>query len=89
MTTKKKVAVPEEFYISVRLGDKSFEGSGATLEDAIMSLPKKLKVVSKGFVSVTHGTCTTEKMYQPSGIKRLLFPMARHIVAKELSFLLK
>ena len=92
-TTTKKVIRPKkvssEYYVSVRLGDKSFEGTGATLEEALASLPKKVKIVSKGFVSVTQGARTAEKMYQPMGIKRLFFPVARHVVAKELGFLLK
>jgi hypothetical protein len=96
MKSTKKVAkkvkpkdLSSEYYVSVRLGDKSFEGAGSTLEDALASLPQKLKIVSKGFVAVSHEGKTTEKMYQSTGIKRLFFPMARHVVAKELTFLLK
>lgn len=88
----KKIKEPEssrEYSISVTLGTNTIEGCGETLEKALASLPAKVKIVSKGIVSVEHDGKRIEEMYQPVRIKRLFFPMARHVVAKELRFLLK
>lgn len=84
---KKTKTVPA-YTISIRLGDSTFSGTGATLYDALVSLKKPVKIITKGFITVTDGEKTVELMYMPARLKRLFAPLAQTVVSKQLEILL-
>lgn len=76
-------------FISLAFGDKIFEGSGATLLAALQSMPVPVKITTKGLLKITDGVKKFEQMLQPVKIKRLFYPLAQGVLAKQLSYLLR
>ena len=91
--SKNKKAVKKEssevkpaYSIVITLGDKILRGEGATLGEALANIPRPLKVVSRGTVVVSTENDSKVLAYKPHQIKRLFFPIARHVVIKQLQF---
>ena len=80
---------PDAFTLQLILGERVFESEGSTLLEALYNLEQPPKIVSKGFLTIkTDEKQVTQNLTVPQ-TKRLFFPLARHIVAKQLMFLLK
>ena len=88
---EKKVDVFEKppYFISLTFGNQVYEGSGATVLDALKSMPVPVKIVSKGLLKVTDGVKKFEQSWMPVRLKRLFYPNAQSLLAKQLSYLLK
>lgn len=91
----KKVAIPIEekeapiFEIAVTIAGKAFLGSGSTPIAALANLQRPPKVVSKGMVEIRYGALKKEMLYSIPQIKRLYYPLARTVIAKQFTTLLK
>lgn len=84
--SKKKDA----FSISLKLGDKTFEGTGATALAALQAIQKPAKMMGKAIVTVRNGPLSKEMMFFPTRLKRLFYnPSYQVIQAKFLAAGLK
>lgn len=83
--------IPEspKYKLSLTLGDKTYESEGTSVLEALEKIETPAKIFVKGFVKVTHGDKTTERMFFPSQMKRFLYPVARVLVAKALTTTLR
>jgi len=81
---------PKQVYIfSLTFGDKVYEGSGATLLEALKAVPVPIKIVSKGLLKVVCGEKKFEQMRMPIRLKRLFRPLSQAIQAKQLAYLMR
>ncbi len=73
--------------ITVKLADKTFVGEGATTLKALQAVPKPVKIVSKGFVTIEYDGRTTERFFRPQQMNRIFYssPKLQEIHAKNLS----
>lgn len=62
-----------EYSISIRLGDKTLTGTGATALEALQAIKKPDKIVTKAIVTVSHGTLKKEILMWPVRAKRLFY----------------
>lgn len=83
----KKVEEDEgTFSITLQLGDVVTQGTGSSMFEALQSIPKPMKIVSKGTVTLSNGVKTRTLAYTPVQIKRLFFPLAQKVIAKQFSY---
>jgi hypothetical protein len=83
--TKKK----KPYVISLTLGDVTHTGEGDTLLEALESIKKPVKIISKGKFTVTNGEKSLERTLMPVKIKRLFMPITQFYQARAFSLLLK
>lgn len=88
-TRSPKEDTPNSFKVTIKLGDKEFTSSGETVYDALRALETPVKIVSKGFVCVEGNGKRVVKMLMPMQMKRLFWPLAQRVQAKNLEVLLK
>lgn len=84
--TRSSVKKVPKFTISLDLGVEHYEGAGETPLAALHSMGKPRKIFLKGVVRISNGTKTRELAYSPLQVKRLFYPVAQKLVAKELGF---
>jgi len=74
-TTKKvvKKADKSQFSIKLTIGDKVYQGKGKTALDALVSIPKPLKIMNKGILELSDGTKKKEILMYPIRLKRLFY----------------
>lgn len=77
------------YVISLTLGDNTLEGRGDSVYEALSSIKKPLKIVGKTFLIVTNGDKKATQMLMPVRAKRLFYPMAQLMLAKQIQLLLK
>lgn len=87
-TSKKKVAAPR-YKLSIRVGDAELKGEGANAYEALASVKRPQKITGKTFVKISDGKRNAERMFMPLAAKRLFYPLAQRILAKQLEYLLK
>lgn len=75
--------------ISLVMGDKTIKSSGETVLDALRALPKPIKIMHKGVMTVKMGGKKGEMLFVPSRLKRLFYPQAQIFQAKYLELRLK
>lgn len=89
-TTKKRAApqveTKAEYTISLTLGDLQYHGQGASMLEALQTLPKPPKMFLKGIVRISNGVKTRELVYTPTEVKRLFYPIAQKFMAKRFSY---
>lgn len=89
-TKKPRVSKPKcEYSISITFGTDIYSGTGNTALEALESMPRPIKIVSKGLINFTDGKKSAQMMWQPQRLKRLFYPNARSFFAKQLSYLMK
>lgn len=71
------------FSIEVKIGDKTYRGSGKTALEALQTLEKPLKIFQKGIVTLTHGETKRVMLLMPQRIKRLWWKLAQPVLAKD------
>lgn len=76
----------KEFSITLQLGDYITQGSGSSMLEALQSIPKPLKISTKGAVVLSNGSKTRTLSYTPFQVKRLFFPLAQKVIAKQFEF---
>jgi hypothetical protein len=84
-TTRRRAPKTPSFTISLSVGEVHYEGQGATPELALLALAKPPKVFIKGILRISNGAKVRTLAYSPLQIKRLFYPMARKVIAKQLS----
>ncbi len=73
------------FTITLKLGDRTYQSTGASALEALRTLQHPAKIVSKGFLTVTHGDKKREHFLMPARAKRLFYnPSAQAVIAKQL-----
>ena len=88
-TVKKEKPAKKIYTISITQDGKTTKGTGATALEALQAVVKPIKIVSKVFLTITDGTRKAEMMYMPVKAKRLFYPIAQVIVAKQFEYLMK
>ncbi len=83
------VAEVSPFTIDIKLGTEQLHGEGDSVLAALQSIPKPIKIITKGIITVTNGELRTERLMQPIQLKRLFYPIAQPLQAKYLVFGLK
>lgn len=73
MTIKTKKAKEKVFSITLTMGGVSTTGSGKTALEALTSLPRPLKITSKGEILITDGEKKNLVLMYPIRLKRLFF----------------
>ena len=61
------------FSITLTLGDQVFKGKGETALDALQSIPKPVKLMSKGTFFMTDGVKEFETLMYPIRLRRLFY----------------
>lgn len=90
MGVPKKVPPPEPVYtMTVTIGDVTLTGQGNSALKALEALQKPAKITTKVFVSLSDGERRVDKLFMPGPAKRLFYPQAQYIQARNLLFLLK
>ena len=78
------------FNITIKLGNETYQGTGATALEALTSIKKPLKIMSKGIVLVESGGKKKEILMMPLRLRRLFFnPLFQAIQVKWLASGLK
>jgi hypothetical protein len=75
--------------VSVTIGDKTFEGEGETVYEALQAVKRPLKIMGKTYVTVTDGQRKLETMYMPVRARRMFAPLAQYVFAKQFDVLMK
>ena len=85
--TKRTPNTKEEFSITLSIGNDTYSGSGSSMVEALISLPKPDKNMAKGVVTVAHGKLNKTFPVTPLLINRLFFTgtSLREVRAKQLS----
>jgi len=86
---KEKIEEKSPYFISLTLGDKVYEGSGATVLQALESMPVPVKIVTKGLLKLTDGTKKFEQMWMPIKLKRLFMPLSQTVLSRQLNYLMR
>lgn len=84
--TKTKQA---EYHISINFGDTTLEGRGSSAVEALKAITKPTKISTKGVITISDGTKRAEMTWQPAKLKRLFYPLAQNILAKQLNYLMR
>ena len=90
---KKEIILVEpkqpEFFISLSCGGNIFEGKGNTILEALRSIPRPLKINSKGLFTISQGNKIKKMLFYPLRLKRVFFPASQPTIAKYFSIGLK
>ena len=79
-----KVIKNDVFTLTLTIAGLCFVGRGTTVLEALLALPKPVKIMLKGVLTLTQGDKKKVLFLQPARIKRLFMPLARFQVSKEL-----
>jgi hypothetical protein len=77
------------YFFSITFNDKVYEGSGATVLEALEATPIPAKIVTKGLLKLTDGTRKFEEMWMPVKLKRLFQPLVQKVLNKQLECLMR
>lgn len=83
---EKKVSA---FVLTIKLADTTIKGKGATVIEALKSIEVPVKIFTKADIELTHGKKSMKQTWQPNKVKRLFYPIAQPLLAKQLEYLLK
>ena len=93
--TKKRGSVTKEkstnleYSITIKAGDVVMVGTGATALEALQSIPRPAKIVSKGIVIIECGELKKEMVFPALKLRRIFYPNAQPILIKWLAAGLK
>lgn len=90
----KKTPPPEgdtlkDYSITLVLGDKVFTSHAATIAKALRSLPRPVKITTKGVLTLEGDGRRFERLFRPQELRRFLWPVSSEINAKIISVALK
>lgn len=77
------------YTIDITMGDVHLHGEGKNAEEALASIKKPVKIITKTFISIRHGDKHKEIMFMPDKAKRMFQPLAQYLFARNFTFLLK
>lgn len=77
------------YTIDITIGDTHLHGEGTSALEALESIQKPQKITTKVFVSLSDGTTTKDVMFMPTQAKRMFYPQAQYVFARNFTFLLK
>lgn len=77
---------PQLYKLTLVLGDKTHESTGATVLEALRGLKKPDKIMSKGILTLEYNGMRSQQMYFPQRLKRLFYnPTFQVVHAKMLT----
>lgn len=78
------------FEITLKLGDETYQSSGATVTDALSALTHPQKIMAKGILTVRQGDLSKTQLMMPVRLKRLFYnKYFQQIMAKNLALGMK
>jgi hypothetical protein len=89
--TKKKATSQSEpgYTFTLVHGAESFVGTGETALGALQNLKKPLKIITKGFITISNGRSERKLMFMPVQLKRMFYPSAQPFLARRFTFGMK
>lgn len=88
-TKKTKTGDTNKYLVSFTFGDKSIVGSGASMLEAIRSVPRPVKIFNKCVLRITDGNRKLERVFMPIKSKRFFYPNSQPFLAKYMESLLR
>lgn len=79
----------EEYILTLTVGDTVTTGTGKTILEALESMPTPPKIVGKSTLLVQKGLLKRSLLLAIPQAKRLFYPLAQPVVAKQLGVGLK
>lgn len=79
----------DKYILTITLGDDVLKGEGNTALQALKSIKQPVKIFTKGTIRLTYKDKKMEQTWLPFRIKRLFYPIAQSLLAKQLNLLLK
>lgn len=79
----------QAYQIIIDLGESKLVGSGNTMLEALQSIPRPVKIFTKGVVTATGAGRKAVLPLMPAKIKRLFYPLAQGVLSKQLEYLMK
>jgi hypothetical protein len=80
----------KSYWIEVQfVGEEPFSAEGDTMLEALETLKRPLKIMSKGFVRIDRDGEKKELFFMPVQMKRMFYPIAASVNAKILEMNLK
>lgn len=77
------------FSVKFTIADQIYEGTGASVLEALQAVPKPVKITGKAYLQVTDGTRSKNMPLTVERTKRFFYPIAQIYVAKMLAQALK
>lgn len=75
------------FHITLKMGEDVYESAGKDALEALRNMKRPQKICVKGVLTLRFEDKTTEYPLPPIRIKRLFYPLAQKVVAKQLGLL--
>lgn len=72
------------FILELSIGGELFKSSAPTVLEALENLERPQKIITKGTITVRHGSRKKELFFMPMAMKRIFYPLARVPMAKML-----
>lgn len=79
----------EVYNLSIFVGGELLKGKGTTALEALQSITKPTKIVTKGEIVLTKGDKEARMTWQPVKLKKLFYPLMQAVLAKQLNYLMK
>lgn len=84
--TTEEVKKKKPYVISLTVAGKTYHGEGDSALDALSNLETPNKITTKG-VLILNGNTTYEQVLPILRVRRLFFPFARTVIAKQFELL--
>jgi hypothetical protein len=75
---------PTEYFLQLEVGGQIYFGDGLSMLEALTNLEQPAKIVSKGVLRIQVGDKKRERPMIIPQMKRLFFPIAQVVIAKQL-----
>lgn len=82
--TEDVVVTDPGFVLELSIGGELFKSSAPTVLEALENLERPQKIITKGTITVRHGSRKKELFFMPMAMKRIFYPLARVPMAKML-----
>lgn len=89
MKKKIKKETKDKFLIKIEMGGTVMKGEGADVLEALRSIPPPFKIMNKGVLTMTYGEKKLQRLFLPIRLRRLFYPTAQPLMAKQLAVGLK
>lgn len=86
---KAKTPIKEDYNLSITVGGETLKGKGETALEALQSITKPTKIVTKGEIILSKGDKKAQMTWQPMKIKKLFYPLNQAVLSKQLTYLLR
>jgi len=83
------IPAQDTFNLTLTVGEKVYTSSAPTIVEAIQTLPTPQKITLKSTLLIVHGNLRRSMNLSVPQVKRLFYPLAQKVLAKQLAFGLK